>query len=165
MSEPRFVVDTMLGNIARWLRILGYDTLYSRNYKDWEVLKIAERENRVIITRDQGLHHRALNRGLKTIYLYMDGIAKRLAYISLHTGIKLYVDLEHTRCPMCNNELRKVSKDFVKNNIPPKVYRLHDDFWLCSKCGKVYWIGRHWIKIEEILREARKYLDEYSFNK
>jgi uncharacterized protein with PIN domain len=155
-EEPRFIVNTMLGNIARWLRMLGYDTLYDRKYEDWKILQIAEKENRIIITRDRGLHRRALNRGLKSIYLEMDDIAERLAYIAYVTGIRLYIDLERSRCPICNGELRKVSKEEVKGKVPPKVYRLHDDFWICTRCGKVYWIGSHWRKIEEILAEARR---------
>ncbi|MET1159990.1 MAG: Mut7-C RNAse domain-containing protein [Thermoprotei archaeon] len=161
MSEPRFIVDTMLGNIARWLRILGYDTLYRRDFKDWEILNIASRENRVIITRDTGLHRRALNKGIKSIYLAVDDIAERLAYIALLTGIRLYVDLEKSRCPLCNGELRKVSKEKVKDRVPPRVYRFYSDFWICTRCGKVYWLGSHWVKIEEILEKARQLLDEY----
>ncbi len=155
-EEPRFIVDTMLGNVARWLRMLGYDTLYNRKYEDWRILQIAEKENRIIITRDRGLHRRALNRGLKSIYLEIDDMAERLAYIAYIAGIRLYIDLEKSRCPICNGELRKVSKEEVKDKVPPRVYRLHDDFWICTRCGKVYWIGSHWRKIEEILAKARK---------
>ena len=165
MDEPRFVVDTMLGNIARWLRILGYDTLYRRNFKDWEIIRIAKNDDRVIITRDRGLHNRALSNGLKSIYLIMDDMAERLAYIALLTGIRLYVDLEKSRCPVCNGELRKASKEEVKGRVPPRVYKLYTDFWICTRCGKVYWIGSHWVKIEEILEKARKILEEYKTKK
>ena len=158
----KFIVDTMLGNVARWLRILGYDTLYNRKYEDWQILRIAKKEQRIIITRDRGLHHRALNNGIKSIYLDMDDMAERLAYIALISGIKLYVDLDKSRCPICNSELRKArSKEEVKPLVPPKVYRLHDDFWICDRCGKVYWIGSHWRKIEEILEKARKIYEKY----
>lgn len=159
MEEPRFIVDTMLGNVARWLRMLGYDTLYDRRYEDWRILHIAKNEDRIVVTRDKGLHRRALNRGLKSIYLEQDDMAERLAYISYHTGIRLYIDLEKSRCPICNGELRKVSKEQVKDKVPRRVYYLHEDFWICTRCGKVYWIGSHWRKIEEILENARKILE------
>lgn len=165
VNEPKFIVDTMLGNIARWLRILGYDTLYRRNYKDWEIIKIAKKEDRIIITRDRGLHNRALNNGLKSIYLIVDNMAERLAYIALLTGIRLYVDLEKSKCPICNGELRKVSKEKIKDKIPPRVYRYYNDFWICTRCGKTYWIGGHWVKIEEILQKARKLFEEYRIRK
>jgi len=164
--EPKFVVDTMLGNIARWLRMLGYDTLYKRSFKDWEILRIAGREGRIIVTRDRGLHNRALNKGLKSIYLFADDIAERLAYIAVVSGIRLYIDLEKSRCPVCNGELVKVSnKELVKDKVPPRVYRLYSDFWICTRCGKVYWIGSHWVKIEEILEKARKIREEYEVGK
>lgn len=155
-NEPRFIVDTMLGNVARWLRMLGYDTLYDRGYEDWKILAIARKEKRIIITRDRGLHHRALNNGIKSIYLDMDDMAERLAYISYISGIRLYIDLERSRCPICNGELRKVKKKEVEGKVPGKVYRIHEDFWVCTRCGKTYWIGSHWKKIEEILSDARK---------
>ncbi len=156
IREPRFIIDSMLGTLARWLRILGYDTLYSRSYEDWTILKIAEEQDRIIITRDQGLHRRALNRGLKSILVEMDDMAERLAYIAYMTGIRLYVDFSKSRCPICNAELVKVPKERVKDKVPPRVYKLHEDFWICPRCGKVYWVGSHWRKIEEILAEARK---------
>ncbi|ABN70399.1 protein of unknown function DUF82 [Staphylothermus marinus F1] len=155
-DEPKFIVDTMLGNVARWLRMLGYDTLYDRKYEDWKILDIARKEGRIIITRDRGLHHRALNNGIKSIYLDMDEVSERLAYIAYVAGIRLHIDMDKSRCPLCNGELRKAKKKEVEGKVPRKVYLLHDDFWICTRCGKIYWIGSHWRKIEEILSEARK---------
>ncbi len=160
MEEVRFIVDSMLGNVARWLRMLGYDTLYNRAYKDWKILYLAEKENRIIITRDRGLHHRAVNRGLRSLYLYMDDTAERLAYIAYRTGIRLYIDLDKSRCPVCNGELKKVNKEAVKGRVPKKVYELHYDFWECTRCGKIYWVGGHWKGIEETLRKARQVLEK-----
>jgi uncharacterized protein with PIN domain len=155
-KEPAFIVDTMLGRIARWLRILGYDTLYYRRIEDWRIIRIAEKENRIIVTRDRGLHRRALKRGLKSILLEDDDMASRLATIAYFTGIRLYIDLDRTRCPICNTPLRKAEKSEVRGKVPDKIYELHDDFWICPKCGKVYWIGSHWRMMEKILEEARR---------
>lgn len=155
-DDPKFIVNSMLGSMARWLRILGYDTVYSKDAEDWQILGKAESENRVIITRDRGLHNRALKRGLKSILLWEDDMADRLAHIASVTGIRLYVDLNYTRCPEDNNSLVKVDKERVKGRVPEIVYRYHSDFWVCGKCGKVYWIGRHWRMIDKILSEARK---------
>jgi len=155
-DEPKFVIDTMLGRLARWLRILGYDVVYHRKMEDWKILRLADEENRIIITRDRGLHRRAMNKGLKSILLETDDMAERLAIIAFRAGIRLYIDLDRTRCPICNTPLIRVDKEKVKDIVPPRVYRLHDDFWLCPKCHKAYWVGSHWNKIEEILREARK---------
>ncbi|MEM0356025.1 MAG: Mut7-C RNAse domain-containing protein [Desulfurococcaceae archaeon] len=159
--EPRFIVDTMLGNVARWLRILGYDTVYRRDLKDWDIIRIAKREDRVVVTSDKSLHRKALLNGLLSIYIDNPDISGKLAYIAYITGIRLYVDLGRTKCPICNTDLVKVSKNNVENKVPRGVYRMYSDFWMCRKCGKIYWIGGHWVKIEEVLKNARRILEEY----
>ncbi|MEZ0393555.1 MAG: Mut7-C RNAse domain-containing protein [Desulfurococcaceae archaeon] len=154
-GEPKFVVDAMLGGVARWLRLLGYDTVYRKDLADWEILRIAERDGRIVVTRDRGLHRRALKRGLTSIYLWQDDMAERLAHLAATAGIRLSVDLERSRCPLCNGELRKVSKEAVKDKVPRRVYELYSDFWMCTRCGQVYWIGGHWRGIENELSKAR----------
>jgi uncharacterized protein with PIN domain len=161
-SEPRFIVDNMLGTVARWLRILGYDTVYDDKAEDWMILRRAQLESRIIITRDRGLHNKALKNGLRSILLWEDDMAERLAHIGLIAGIRLSVDLERTRCPLDNTRLVKVlDKREVKGKVPPRVYELHEDFWKYTVCGKVYWIGKHWRLIEKILDEARGKLEQY----
>ncbi len=159
-DEPAFIVDTMLGNVARWLRMLGYDTLYYRRIEDWRILRIAERDGRIIVTRDRGLHNRARRKGLRSILLEQDDMAERLAYIALLTGIRLYIDLDRSRCPVCNGELVRVSREAVRGKVPRRVYERYTGFWLCTRCGKVYWMGSHWEGIEETLRLARKIYEE-----
>lgn len=159
-DEPRFIVDNMLGSIARWLRILGYDTVYDRDADDWQIIRRAELEKRIIVTRDRALHNKALKYGLKSILLWEDEIEGRLAHIAFVTGIRLGVDFTKTRCPEDNTPLIKVDKERVKDKIPPGVYRLHSDFWVCSRCGKVYWVGRHWRTIDTILSRSREDLEK-----
>ncbi|ADV64491.1 Mut7-C RNAse domain-containing protein [Desulfurococcus mucosus] len=154
-GEAKFIVDAMLGSLARWLRILGYDTVYGSRMEDWLILRRAELEGRIILTRDRGLHHKALKRGLKSILLQDDDLASMLAKVSGLTGVRLYVDYERTRCPEDNTPLRKVDKEEVKDKVPPRVYSMHEDFWVCPRCGKVYWVGNHWKMIESILGDAR----------
>lgn len=156
MAEPSFVADAMLGKLARWLRILGYDVVYKRGMEDWQVLSIAEKEKRTIITRDLGLHRRAINRGIRSIYVEGQDVAELLAQVALVAGISLSVDFDRTRCPVCNGELRKVAKKEVEGKVPEGVYELYNDFWVCRKCGRIYWVGSHWKTIEEELKRARK---------
>jgi len=159
-SEPRFIVDTMLGTVARWLRILGYDTVYDRDADDWQIIRRAELEGRIIVTRDRALYHKAVRNGVRSIYIPDSDMSTRLAHVALLAGIRLYIDHEKTRCPEDNTPLVKVSKERVKGKVPDAVYRLYNDFWLCERCGKVYWIGSHWKMIEKILEEARSKLKE-----
>lgn len=160
--EISFIVDTMLGGIARWLRMLGYDTLYYNDLEDWKIINIAVRDNRVIITRDRGLYVKCIKNDLKCLLLEEESIENRLAQISREYGIRLYVDLEKSRCPVCNGELTKVSKELVIGRVPQRVYERSNDFWICKSCGKVYWIGRHWRGIEDTLKRAREISSMYS---
>lgn len=164
-NEPKFIVDTMLGNVARWLRILGYDTVYRRDLKDWDIIRIAKREDRVVVTSDKSLHRKALINGLLSIYIDDRDISGKLAHIAYVTGIKLFVDFSRTRCPICNKELIKVSKDNIEKVVPKGVYKMYEDFWMCRRCGKAYWVGGHWVKIEEVLKNARSILEEHKLTR
>ncbi|MEM0293521.1 MAG: DUF5615 family PIN-like protein [Saccharolobus sp.] len=139
MLTQKFVVDTMLGKVARWLRIMGYDVTYSNKLEDWKILKIAETENRIIITRDRGLYIRSLKRNLRSILLYPNSnIISDLAYIAYKTKIDLSVNINATRCTQCNSILKKIS----------------ENRWVCPRCNKEYWKGRHWKTIEEVIIKA-----------
>ena len=159
-SEPKFIVDGMLGTVARWLRILGYDTVYDKNAEDWLIIRRAELEGRIIITRDKSLNNKAVKQGVKSILIWEEDIADVLAHVAVIAGIRLSVDFSKTRCPEDNTPLVKVDKELVKNSVPPAVYRVHSDFWMCPRCGKVYWIGKHWRMIEVILKRARERSEE-----
>jgi uncharacterized protein with PIN domain len=115
------------------------------------------------VTRDRALHNKALRSGVRSIYISNTDISMKLAYLAVLAGIRLHVDFEKTRCPEDNYPLMRVNKERVKNKVPEAVYRLHDDFWLCEKCGKVYWVGSHWRMIEKTLSEARERLKELKF--
>lgn len=158
--NPRMIADTMLGEVARWLRILGYDVLYSRNYSDYQIINIARKTNRVILTRDWGLHVKARKRGIRSIYVSTDNITERLAELVLKLGIELNPDPAKSRCPECNAELIVVrDKTRVKDRVPPGAYERYSVFYLCPRCGRVYWEGGHWRNIRRIVSEARKLVE------
>ncbi|MCE4610515.1 MAG: Mut7-C RNAse domain-containing protein [Desulfurococcales archaeon] len=155
--DVRFVVDSMLGKLAKWLRMLGYDTLYSRNYEDWQLLRIAEKTKRIIVTRDRGLYWRARRRGLRVVLVESDDIATRLAELYVKAGIRLEADPEKSRCPLCNSELIIVrEKTLVKDRVPPESLRTFDKFYVCPRCGKVYWEGSHWRNIKMLVEDAKE---------
>ncbi|MEB3773880.1 MAG: Mut7-C RNAse domain-containing protein [Desulfurococcales archaeon] len=153
----RFIADAMMGEVARWLRLLGYDTLYSRNYSDYQILRIAESTRRIIVTSDRGLHSRARRRGLRSIYISSHKIEERLAQVALGAGIRLHADPDRSRCPECNGELVKIKdKSLVKDKVPPGALNSYDTFYICRRCGRVYWRGGHWRNIERVLEEASR---------
>ena len=151
-----FIVDTMLGDVAKWLRLLGYDTLYSRTYTDNQILEIARRTGRIIVTRDRNLYWRARKRGLRAILVTGDTVVERLAEVAYYAGIRLKPDPARSRCPECNAPLREVSKEMVKDRVPPKSYEVYNKFYVCPRCGRVYWEGGHWKNIRRIAAEAEE---------
>ncbi len=156
----RFIVDAMLGDLARWLRMLGYDTVYARSMPDSRIIRLAADEERIIVTRDRGLYIRARKKGVKAILVRGSNTAERLAYLHRTIGIRLYIDPDESRCPLCNGPLARVSKEYVKGRVPPRVYELYNEFWVCLKCGQVYWRGGHWRGIEETLEKARNLISQ-----
>ncbi len=160
-SDCRFILDTMLGELARWLRILGYDTLYSRVYSDKQILSIAERTSRIILTRDRGLYKWALKRGLKAVFIKYDDIRWRLAELIATLGLDPVADPARSRCPECNSPLTIVlDKERVKDRVPPGAFEAYNVFYLCPRCGRVYWEGGHWRNIRRVLEEAKKLAEE-----
>ncbi len=155
-SRSRFIVDSMLGDLARWLRLLGYDTLYYRKIPDPRIVTVALEQNRIIVTRDRGLAILARKRGARVVLLRGESIEEHLAQLNIEAGVALYADPSRSRCPYCNTPLRHVNKAEVKERVPPEVYIRYEDFWTCPKCGQVYWQGSHWRKIREILEKARE---------
>ncbi len=152
----KFIADTMLGSLARWLRMLGYDTLYSRDYSDKEILELASKDSRIILTRDLSLHRKAQKRNLRSIYLENETIQGKLTLLALKLKINLELNPDNSRCPICNGILVRASKEDVLNRVPEKIIELHENFWICTSCGKVYWKGKHWITMNKILSEVRE---------
>lgn len=140
----RFVVDAMLKNIASWLRILGYDSIYW-NGADQEILKLAREDDRVILTMDKELASTARRRGLNVLLLKENNVSEILAQIAFKLGLNLDFSPSSTRCPVCNHQLILVNQ-------------AEREEWICPGCGKKYWKGSHWRNISKTLNEARRKL-------
>jgi uncharacterized protein with PIN domain len=150
-EEPRFLCDHMLGSLARWLRFLGYDTLYPQAMKDTDILCLAETEGRILLTRDKELAARARGRGhLVTSVVLRDQIAQVRGELKLEPagGRPL------SRCSLCNSVLVGVSTEEAKDaGAPPAVLLRHDTFWRCPGCGQIYWPGSHYDSIIEKIKD------------
>jgi uncharacterized protein len=157
-----FVLDGMLGKLARWLRMMGYDAKYSNNMNDVELLDIAKAENRVLLTRDLALYQQAIAKNLEA--LYVEGLTEpeRLSELAKRYNIPLTIDLEKSRCPKCNTKINPVPKEEIADKVEKNTLTYYDEFWLCRNCGAVYWQGAHWTKIRATLEEAEKKLKKKS---
>jgi hypothetical protein len=153
-----FIVDGMLGKLTRWLRMMGHDVKYSIKLDDAELLVIAKKENRVLLTRDLALYQQAVAKGIDAYYAEGNTEPERLAELAQRYSITLAIDLEKSRCPQCNAKLNPVPKQEIGDKVEKNTFIYYDDFWLCPNCGHVYWQGAHWTKISATLKEAEEKL-------
>ncbi len=135
----RFIADNMLGRLATWLRLLGYDTRYVPHAADPELARIARAEDRILLTRDVELTRR---RALKSILVESEQVEEQLGQLSRDLG--LTPRQAFSRCAVCNVPLQEVTKADVQGAVPPYVFRTHDQFRRCPGCKRVYWQGTHW---------------------
>ncbi|NOZ76704.1 MAG: hypothetical protein GXO65_03315 [Euryarchaeota archaeon] len=154
----RFVADSMLGRLARWLRMSGHDTAYPLEAGDRELLELAAGEGRVLLTRDRGLHRRAAGAGVESILIGDDHIHGQLRQL-MEAGVEIRDTPVCSRCPACNGDMEAVEKGDVEGRVPAGVFQGVEDFWRCRDCGKVYWEGGHWEDIRRQVRLVRKDLN------
>lgn len=159
MKIMKFIADAMHGRIARYLRILGYDTFYPGDIDDSEILEIAAKEGRIIITRDVQLSDRARSRDIGFILLESVDFIKNFYEIYEKFSIDLDLDPVKSRCPACNNGIQPIEKIKVKGKVPEKTYNRFDKYWKCNnpECGKIYYYGIHWEKMRKIITKIKKY--------
>lgn len=144
MTVPRFSADEMLGPLARWLRLMGYDTRYERDSSDTDILERAMKDDRILLTRDKRLAERAGERGL---YVEFRGLDDQVRQVSHAFGLIFNEDL--SRCTACNGELTPISKEEASRGVPEGALRANVQFFRCASCGKYYWKGSHWINIRK----------------
>ncbi len=142
----------MLGRLARWLRVLGYDTHYAADISDARALALCQREGRVLITRDRTLAQRA--RGIRVLLLQSHQLDEQLASSVAAFGLDLS---KHrlTRCLVCNRSTRLVAPEEVAHLVPPYVRARTKEFTRCARCGRVFWPGTHRARIEARLKKLR----------
>ena len=135
-----FVVDCMLGKLAKWLRILGFDVLYYAKAEDAELARIAARDGRILLTRDAKLAGRA--KAVRTLLVrsetWEDQVGQVLDVFSLRSAAA-----PRTRCVVCNQALTPLAKERARNLVAPFVLERGREFSLCPGCGRVFWRGSH----------------------
>jgi uncharacterized protein with PIN domain len=148
LREPRFVADAHLGGLAHMLRMLGFDTLYDNHFADEEIVAIAERDGRIVLTRDRELlKRRAVTHGC---YVHAQQTEAQLREIVERLDLTRSAR-PFTLCLHCNLPLRPVDKASVLDRLPPRVQAHYARFSLCDGCGRVYWEGSHWRNMRKLL--------------
>jgi len=152
----KFIADGMLGKLTRWLRMLGQDVKYSNQSEDAELVAIAEKERRILLTRDLELYQHAVAKGIDAFYVEGRTEAEKIAEIAERFNLSLTIDLRRSRCPRCNTQIRLTPKETIAGKVEKNTLIHYDEFWECPKCGQIYWQGAHWKGILATLEEAKK---------
>jgi len=147
LRYPCFVVDANLGQLARYLRLLGFDVVYRNDFTDKEVARIASEEKRIVLTRDRALlQHKIITHGY-----FVRAVKPREQVKEILARLDLYRELHpFTRCLRCNGELEDVDKQTVLHQLEPKTKKYYERFRRCKACGQAYWKGSHFNRMEKL---------------
>lgn len=137
----KFIADVMLGKLAKRLRLLGLDVLYEPGLQDNEIIRLSLEQDRTILTRDRSLSKRPL--ASRHVLIKSEHVHEQLEQVLKTFRTLLDPSAFLTRCSMCNELLRGVSKQKVRDLVPAYVYDRTDRFLECTRCGRIYWKGNH----------------------
>jgi uncharacterized protein with PIN domain len=150
----KFFVDCMLGKLARWLRILGYDAAFDPSLDDDEAIALSLSEHRIILTRDRAL----LKRKRRPEAVFVESTEPRRQILQVLEELRLELDpaLFFSRCLVCNAETRPAPREEVGGLVPPYVFATQDRFSRCTHCGRIYWKATHFRNMVAGLGELMK---------
>ena len=137
----------MVGRLAKYLRMAGYNVLYTNTASDDQIISKARETDRIVLTRDSlMLTRREFKKGtVKYLFIKDDKLKNQLNQIK--SDLKILLKPNLVRCIECNRKLIIVKKEDVKNKVPPYVYKTQQNFLYCKKCDKYYWRGTHYDNI------------------
>jgi len=148
-----FLCDVMLGDVAKWLRLLGFKVSYGNKADDKEIVYRAKRENYLILTKDRELSEK---KNIKAILVESNELDDMIIEILKKAGVDYSRISPFRYCPLCGKELEKKDKEEVRWFIPQRVYEELDEFYVCKDCFKVYWKGTHYQKIIKKIQKIRE---------
>ena len=148
----KFFCDDNLGRLAKWLRTLGYDTRFQLDIEDGELVSIALKEDRIILSRDTRLSRFKIED--RYLLIQSEKPLEQLKQVLDHLELKIDKDLLFSRCLVCNQVLQKVEKEKIKDRLYPYVYQTQDNFVYCSVCDRIYWPATHVERMTKKLSEG-----------
>ena len=151
-----FLVDAMLGNIAKKLRLLGFDSEYVSDIDDSKLIEKAKNENRTIISRDRSLIDRANKNEISSVYITKENEIEQFLEILETTHLQFdEISGDSARCTKCNSITSQINKLEIKNKVPLGVLEYHDKFWKCDGCDQIYWEGTHIKNLQGFVHKIR----------
>lgn len=140
---PSFVADVHLARLARHLRLMGYDTVWGQETTDEELARLSREENRWLLTRDRALHDSHVASGGRGHYVLATEPDEQLREVIGRWELKQWLK-PFTRCLDCNSVLLPTKAHHVIERVARSIVEAHEDFFLCSRCERVYWKGSHY---------------------
>jgi len=151
LDEPRFVLDTHLGRLAAYLRMLGYDSLYWNDAHDAELARLAGEERRILLTRDREL----LKRSIVVYGSFVREVIPARQIVEVMRRFNLTpTSTVFQRCMRCNSLTTAVEKADIEHLLEPRTRLYFDTFRRCVVCGKIYWQGSHYTHMATLLEHA-----------
>jgi uncharacterized protein with PIN domain len=151
LRDVRFVLDTHLGRLAAYLRLLGFDSLYRNDYPDEELAELSSRDRRILLTRDRGLLKR--NQVTHGYCLRATDPRQQLAEVVRRFDLARAAQ-PFSRCLRCNGLLRTVSREAIAGRLPPGAGQQFDRYSVCEACGQPYWPGSHYRRMQRLVTEV-----------
>lgn len=152
----KFYADAMLGKLSRFLRFLGYDTLYRTEETINDMLLISEKENRIIISQSKEVKQLCNKQDLRIVFLLDTEITQQLRQVREKVNVDFSFPPSKMRCSICNGDLLEKSKSDILDKIPEGTASNYDKFWECTKCSKIFWIGSHWEDIKKTINDINE---------
>ena len=146
----KLILTRELGRLAKWLRILGIDAAYFNQDSLSSLIIQALRDERIILTRNQRLSRPT---GIKIIFIKSEKIKEQIPEALQALGLRPDEKLMFKRCIVCNEELKDIAKEEVKDKVPEYVFKTQEGFITCLKCQRIYWQGTHWGNVVQTLKE------------
>ena len=150
---PTFAADAMLGSLARWMRLLGYDCTYSRDAQDDDLVAVSRSEARIVLTRDR----RVAARAARAVFVPPGSLDDELAAVFGALAIVPPDEPPAVRCSVCNALLERATQ-VAEGTVPARVAELRLDIWRCPGCNRHYWRGTHVESMALRLRRIRERL-------
>jgi uncharacterized protein len=151
-NRPKFLVDFMLGRLARWMRLLGYDTVYADSNFDEKMILSSLKEGRVLVTRNSRISSK---RAWLLTLIKADKFPEQIKQLTAEHKLDLDKNYFCTRCTFCNAELKTLEdRNSVKNQVPEYVFNTTYKFSICPDCGKLYGPGTHYDLLLKTLKSA-----------
>ncbi len=150
-NAPAFIADCHFGKLAKYLRFMGLDTLYFAHIDDNDLIALAKKEARVILTRDRALYERDKEDCVLLKELKID---KQLQEVCRRFDLQHFIRYS-SRCIVCNQPLTVVKKEEIEESLPPKVIQCFSYFEQCEKCGRLYWHGDHYKRMKTFIKKVQ----------